>query len=93
MQRRIEYVWSRMTPVQRIVFPALAAVAFVLGVLFLVFHERILIAIAPLAGRWRHLRGGWAILWAATFVVGFPPLIGYSLCVALAGFVFGLWKG
>ncbi|KAF1351131.1 hypothetical protein BDV97DRAFT_398088 [Delphinella strobiligena] len=65
----------------------------VLGILFLVFNERIFGAMAPVAKKWRNMKGGWCILWAATFIVGFPPLIGYSSAVTLAGFVFGVPKG
>lgn len=64
-----------------------------LGILFLVYNEKIFGALAPFAKRWRDIPFGWSILWAATFVVSFPPLIGYSSCVTLAGFVFGVWKG
>lgn len=30
------------------------------------------------------------ILWLMTFFVSFPPMIGYSTCVTIAGFVFGM---
>ena len=33
---------------------------------------------------------GWLILWAMTFFVSFPPMIGYATCVTIAGFVFGM---
>ena len=85
--------FSRFTPLQRILLVVAGAVAVVLGILFLVFNERIFGALAPVAKKWRGLRGGWCILWAATFVVSFPPLIGYSMCVTLAGFVYGVPKG
>ena len=68
-------------------------VTLVLGVLFLVYNERIFHALAPVAEEWRSIRFGWMILWAATFFVSFPPLIGYSSCVTLAGFVYGVPKG
>jgi hypothetical protein len=42
---------------------------------------------------WRHITAGWLILWALTFVVSFPPLIGYSSCVGLGGFVYGFPNG
>lgn len=33
---------------------------------------------------------GWLILWIMTFFVSFPPMIGYSTCVTIGGFVFGM---
>lgn len=30
------------------------------------------------------------VLWLMTFFVSFPPMIGYSTCVTIAGFVFGM---
>ena len=83
----------RFSPLQRILLVIAGVVLLVLGTLFLVFNERIFGAMAPVAKKWRNLSGGWCILWAATFVVSFPPLIGYSSCVTLAGFVYGVPKG
>lgn len=85
--------FNKLKPLHRILLVVAGVVLAVLGILFLVFNERIFGALAPVAKKWRSMRGGWCILWAATFVVGFPPLIGYSSCVTLAGFVFGVPKG
>jgi hypothetical protein len=68
-------------------------ITIVLGVLLLVYNERIFAALEPWAKKWRDLPGGWLILWAATFVVSFPPLIGYSSCVTLSGFIWGFPYG
>lgn len=46
--------------------------------------------LGPYAKKWRELPGGWLILWFMTFFVSFPPMIGYSTCVTIAGFVFGM---
>ncbi|KAI9711386.1 MAG: Tlg2-vesicle protein [Chrysothrix sp. TS-e1954] len=62
----------------------------VLGILFLVYNHKIFAWLGPVAEKWRDIPGGWLILWAATFVVSFPPLIGYSTCVTLGGFVYGM---
>ncbi|KAL1303701.1 hypothetical protein AAFC00_007053 [Neodothiora populina] len=85
--------FNRLRPLHRGLLAVAGLVLVVLGVLFLAFNERIFHSFAPVAKSWRELRGGWCILWAATFVVGFPPLIGYSTCVTLAGFVYGVPKG
>lgn len=37
--------------------------------------------------------GGWLLIWFATFLVAFPPLIGYSTACTVAGFVYGFPLG
>jgi uncharacterized membrane protein YdjX (TVP38/TMEM64 family) len=69
----------------------LAAAAF--GILFLVYSEKIFAWLAPLAIKWKHTTGGWVILWMVTFIVALPPLIGYSTCATIAGFVYGVGEG
>ena len=75
----------------------LAIVAFltaaVFGILFLVYNEKIFAWLAPLAIRWKNTTGGWIILWIVTFIVALPPLIGYSTCATIAGFVYGVGEG
>lgn len=90
---RSQRQFLRFTPLQRTLVVVGGILLATLGILFLVFNERIFGALAPIAKKWRNLKGGWCILWAATFVVSFPPLIGYSSCVTLAGFVYGVPKG
>lgn len=92
-QRQAYNVYRQLTPLQRVLIAFAAVAGFVLSVLFLVYNERIFGWLAPVAQKWRDLRAGWLILFAATFVVSFPPLIGYSSCVTLAGFVYGFPNG
>jgi len=80
-------LWQRIT----LVFAGL--LTFVLGILFLIYNEQIFSSLAPFRARWRALPAGWLILWLLTFLVSFPPLIGYSTCVTLSGFVFGFPAG
>jgi hypothetical protein len=93
LQRNAAKTFFGLSPAKRILLVIGGGVAFVLGILFLVYNERIFHAMSPVAKRWRNITGGWMILWAATFLVSFPPLIGYSTCVTLAGFVYGVPKG
>lgn len=90
LQRRAYSTYRKLSPLQRILLVIAGVIFFVVGILFLIFNERIFSWLKPLAVRWRELRGGWLILWIATFLVGFPPMIGYSTCVTLAGFVYGM---
>lgn len=92
-QRQAHKLVMKLTWVQRV----LAAVALVLvavfGLLFLIYNERIFAWLRPFAVRWRDLRGGWLIVWSLVFIAAFPPLIGYSTCLTIAGFLYGVPKG
>lgn len=90
LQRKGLRLWFNFTPLQRAGIVILNIVLFILVILGLVYNQRIFAWLAPAAKRWRELPGGWLILWFMTFFVSFPPLIGYSSCVTIAGFVFGM---
>ena len=85
--------YYRLSPFQRILAVLSGILITVLGILFLVFNERIFGFFASFAQSWRDLTGGWLILWFMTLGVAFPPMIGYSSCVTAAGFVYGFPKG
>ncbi|ORY14998.1 hypothetical protein BCR34DRAFT_478538 [Clohesyomyces aquaticus] len=85
--------YRRLTPVQRVLVGVGGVIVFVLSILFLVYNERIFHAFLPYAKKWRDIRGGWLILWALIFTVSFPPLIGYSSLLTIAGFVYGFPNG
>lgn len=93
LQKQLFKAVKKLTPVQRGLAVVAAAVAVVVGILFLVFNETIFAWLEPIAESWKNLRGGWLILWAMTFTTAFPPVIGYSTCVTTAGFVYGFPKG
>jgi uncharacterized membrane protein YdjX (TVP38/TMEM64 family) len=91
--RRILSTIEKMTLVQRILVAVGIVVLATLGILFLVFNEKIFGALEPVAEKWKDTTGGWTILWAITFVAAFPPMIGFSTCATTAGFVYGVWEG
>jgi len=93
LQRRVMSTVRKMTLLQRILSVLGLVVVATLGILFLVFNERIFGWLEPFAERWKKTTGGWTILWALTFVAAFPPMIGYSTCGTTAGFVYGIWEG
>lgn len=82
-----------MTPVQRVCVVVGGLVCFVLSILFLVYNERIFHSLLPYAKKWRDIPAGWLILWFAIIIVSFPPLIGYSSLLTIAGFVYGFPNG
>ena len=82
-----------MTPAQRIVVAVGGLICFVLSILFLVYNEQIFHSLLPYAKKWRDIPAGWLILWFLIIVVSFPPLIGYSSLLTIAGFVYGFPNG
>lgn len=90
LQRRAMNAYFQLSLLQRISLSALGILFFILTIVGIIYNERIFAALAPAAKKWRSLKGGWLILWFVTFFVSFPPLIGYSSCVTIAGFVFGM---
>lgn len=82
--------WLRLTPMQRAGILILDVFLLVSTILFLAYSKQIFAWLGPIAKSWRNLSGGWLILWVMCFCVGFPPMIGYSTCVTIAGFVFGM---
>ena len=93
VRRKVLTTAKKLTPLQRVLVAFGGVTILVLGILFFVFNERIFGWLKPIAERWRSIRGGWLILWAMTFATGFPPVIGYSTCVTISGFVYGFPNG
>ncbi|KAI9720414.1 MAG: hypothetical protein M1812_002920 [Candelaria pacifica] len=89
LQRRMVKTVKKMSLLQRILAGIALVVALVLTILFLVFNQEIFAWLAPVAEKWKKVRGGWTILWILTFLTAFPPVIGYSTCITIAGFVYG----
>ncbi|KAI0383809.1 hypothetical protein F5Y04DRAFT_249743 [Hypomontagnella monticulosa] len=82
-----------LTLLQRILFVVAGLTVNVLLVLFLVYSHRIFAALEPVAQGWRALPGGWILVFLMTCLTAFPPMIGYSTCVTIAGFVYGFPGG
>ena len=84
---------EKMTPLQLAASALVGIISIVLAILFLVFSESIFAWLQPLAEKWKNLKGGWIILWLMCFTTAFPPVIGYSTCLTLAGFIYGFPGG
>ena len=93
MQRRGLEQYNKLSRVQKVLFSVGGIVVFVLSILFLVYNEQLFGALLPYAKKWRDVTAGWLVLWALIFVVSFPPLIGYSSLLTIAGFVYGFPNG
>ena len=93
MGRRTISTFMRLSPLYRVLVVIAGLASLILGLLFLVYNERIFAWFSPHAQSWRERKGGWVLLWLATFFVSFPPMIGYSTCMTLAGFIYGVPNG
>jgi hypothetical protein len=93
LQRQGLRIFLGLTPFQRIALVIFGSLSFLATILSLVYHDDIFSWLGGFAKSWRNITGGWLILWFMTFVVAFPPLIGYSTCVMLGGFVYGFPNG
>ena len=93
IRRRLVRLYQKMSPLQRGLFVMLHVVGLILVTLFFVYNEKIFGFLKPYAVSWKKTTGGWTILWALTFITAFPPVIGYSTCATMAGFVYGVGEG
>ena len=86
---------ASMNRTQQILAALAAAVSITLIVLFLVYSHHIFAWLAPVAEGWRALPGGlgWVLVFLITCATGFPPMIGYSTSLTIAGFVYGFPGG
>lgn len=93
LQRRIVTSYQKMSLLQRALLVVFLLVSLVGIILFVSYNEKIFGFLKPYAVSWKKTTGGWTILWALIFISAFPPLIGYSTCATLCGFVYGVGEG
>lgn len=86
-------LYARLTFWQQVAASVAGVGVLVLCVVFLVFSHRIFAWLTPFAQGWRDLPGGWVIVWLMTFGCAFPPMIGYSTSITIAGLVYGFPGG
>jgi hypothetical protein len=91
--RQVSGIFWKLPLWQRILAVLALIVVHVLLILFLIYNESILGFLYPWAEKWKELNGGWIILWFMTFSTAFPPMVGYSTCLTISGFVYGFPNG
>ncbi|KAK9366452.1 hypothetical protein V1509DRAFT_629954 [Lipomyces kononenkoae] len=93
LRRRIrEYVET--IPVRQKIFGGvLVALLGILALLLLIFHRRIFGIIIPICEGWSNMPGGEVLLFLLISAASFPPLIGYTTTVTIAGMIYGIWEG
>lgn len=82
-----------LTPMQQALAVLAGLASLAMTVVFLIYSHRIFAWLQPIAVGWRALPAGWLIIFAMTFVCAFPPMIGYSTTLTIAGFVYGFPGG
>ena len=60
------------------------------GILFLIYSKTVFHWLGPVAESWRALPAGWLIVFVMIFICAFPPMIGFSTSLTIAGFVYGI---
>lgn len=93
LYRQSMTMYNGLTPTQKVLFIIGGNLLGVLTIVLLIFSHKIFTLLGPVAVSWRELPAGWLIIWAATFFVAFPPMIGYSTACTVAGFVYGFPLG
>lgn len=92
---RAQTLFLSLTPVYRVLVVLGGLALLALGITAAVFSHAIFAALGPVAKSWRALpyHSGALIIFLLICLTGFPPIIGYSSAVTLAGFVYGFPLG
>jgi uncharacterized membrane protein YdjX (TVP38/TMEM64 family) len=85
--------FNRLTLLQKALFVVATVAVYAAIIVFAIYHSAIFDWLTALATSWRAMPAGWLIVFALIFVSSFPPMIGYSTFVTIAGFVYGFPHG
>ncbi|KAK9451317.1 uncharacterized protein V1518DRAFT_436041 [Limtongia smithiae] len=93
LRHRVREYLDTVTQKQKFLGGALLVLLAIGTLLFLIFHKQIFAWISPFCEKWSEMRGGSLLLALLISATSFPPIIGYTSAVTIAGMVYGLWKG
>jgi uncharacterized membrane protein YdjX (TVP38/TMEM64 family) len=93
VQRKVWSTYKAMTLIQKLLAVIALIIIGVLGILFLIYNHQVYEWLKPVADKWRNIPGGRLILFTIIFVCAFPPVIGYSTALTIAGFLYGFPNG
>lgn len=93
VQRKVWSTYKAMTLLQKILAITALIIIGILVILFLIYNHEVYKWLKPIADKWRTIPGGWLILFSIIFVCAFPPVIGYSTGLTIAGFLYGFPNG
>ena len=83
--------YYRQSPLRRVLVLFATTVCLALGVVFIIFHNKVFELLLWFANSWRGLKTGPLIMFALITLISFPPLIGYSALSSLCGMMYGFW--
>ncbi|EEP75788.1 conserved hypothetical protein [Uncinocarpus reesii 1704] len=90
---RLYKIWMRLTIWQKITAVLAWLALSALGIGFMIISGHIFKWLEPVAADFEKSPLVYFVVWICTFVVSFPPLVGWSAIGTVAGFIFGVWKG
>ncbi|KAF3143823.1 Tlg2-vesicle protein [Orbilia oligospora] len=93
LKRKAHQYWNKLSLAQKIIGCTALAVLNIGILLGVIYHEAIFHWFSPIADKWREMPYGFLILFTWTFISAFPPMIGYSTSITLAGFIYGVPNG
>lgn len=86
--------WYREQPLwKRLLLATLAVAAAATGFLVLIFHQRIIKVLVRISDMLLHSYVGGVVFFTLIFLVGFPPLLGFTALLMLCGMVYGFPQG
>ncbi|CUM54050.1 unnamed protein product [Debaryomyces tyrocola] len=86
--------WYQSQPLwKRTLLQVLFVLNTIVVVLIMIFHKSIIQAIVVMSDKWHELKFGQVLLFTLIFMVGFPPLLGFSALSTLTGMVYGFVHG
>lgn len=85
--------YLEQSTIKQILLGGALVVIGVISVLMVIFHIHIIRFLIYLSDEWHNLKYGSLIIFALVFMVGFPPLIGFSALSFLTGMIYGCPQG
>ncbi|CUM64681.1 uncharacterized protein PRCAT00002290001 [Priceomyces carsonii] len=85
--------YHQQSKIRKIIIIFLITIGFVFFILVLIFHNRLIKQLVVISDKLEKLRYGRLLLFSLVFIVGFPPLIGFTPLSMLTGMVYGFPNG
>lgn len=82
-------IWYDLSFVKKLALVAAGFISFIMGILFLIFHDKIFKGLVTFSQSWKEMPGGGALLFFLIVLISFPPLIGYSALSSIVGMMYG----
>ncbi|RCK57946.1 Golgi apparatus membrane protein TVP38 [Candida viswanathii] len=91
-QNAIDWYFQQSTT-KKILIAILLVILAILGILLFIFHIYIIKFLIYLSEQWHGLKYGTLLIFFLVFIVGFPPMIGFTGLSLLTGMIYGFPNG